>query len=698
MNVPQRPAPRFPSIRWLLAPALAASWLGLTFAQPVLIQPNDPFQRPATGTSISNLRVFNQSANGTELVLAMDYSYDGQRGMVASLLPVIEKRDQKGVSAWFGSDPVTIGAGRGPIAMRVRFFNDEPGVPTGLTTDRVRIMVLDQSGRAVIGGNVFLKTIRWGTDAQVQLPEPKIARGSSERKSREKTEDRSQAEAEQQAKAKAAQEADDRKQAEQQAKAEEKRAAQEKRDAERQAKTEAEAKRKADEKARAEAEAQERQERQQKAEAARQAEREEAARKAAAEAKARQEEKQRRDAEALAAAKSAEERRQLEIAQAREREAAERQAREEARREAERQREAERLAKAEEKRAADQRAQAERQAREEAEARRKAEEKARLEDMAKAEAKARADAAAKPATPPKPTPTPSPTATPAPSSAPAPTTPPPTPTPTPVPAPAPAASPALAPSPAAAPPVLATQLKTKITNVDVVNRSLDRSQMTIGIEFEYRDDLGPQALLGVDVQNTQDPRPGAYFDAKPVEIGRSRRNFALLPVRFNPPADVASQVASYPTDRVLVYLQQAANAARMNVHPATMLLVWRPPGAQARTGAAETANRIELDDFKQNDLHSGYLTVQYHLERGPGKIRVRVYDSKDPASGRWFVAPDRPAQTGKGLQLLAVEVNEDAPIKNATFTADTVEVELLDSTGNVVASLKKAVAMTWAKP
>lgn len=92
--------------------------LGLgPIAQPILTQPN-PFQ-PQTGTGIANLRVTQQSADGTEVVLAMDYSYDGFGGPNAQILPLIEKKDQKGIAAWFGADPVTVGVGKGVISLKV---------------------------------------------------------------------------------------------------------------------------------------------------------------------------------------------------------------------------------------------------------------------------------------------------------------------------------------------------------------------------------------------------------------------------------------------------------------------------------------------------------------------------------------------------------------------------------------------------
>jgi len=47
--------------------------------------------------------------------------------------------------------------------------------------------------------------------------------------------------------------------------------------------------------------------------------------------------------------------------------------------------------------------------------------------------------------------------------------------------------------------------------------------------------------------------------------------------------------------------------------------------------------------------------------------------------------------------LLKVSVPKEAPSPDL-FNADTIEVQMLDSNGAVVASVKKQSAMSWAKP
>src|SRR5688572_23951432 len=156
---------------WLLVFQLCG--LGPLLAQPVLIQPNDPFgQRAPVVMGAENLRVSQQNADGTEALLTLDYTYDGFAGPLALILPVIGKRGQQGVGAWFGSDPVTVGSGRGTISVKVRYFNDEPGVPAMFTSDQVQIFILNRQGTVRLFVVPFLKTIKWGSATARPAPVP----------------------------------------------------------------------------------------------------------------------------------------------------------------------------------------------------------------------------------------------------------------------------------------------------------------------------------------------------------------------------------------------------------------------------------------------------------------------------------------------------------------------------------------------
>ena len=157
-----------------------------------------PMQTQGTfaGNDIRNLRVLNQSADGSEVTLTLDYSYDGGSGSSARLLPVIATKSQQKISSWFGADPVTIPAGHGTISIKVKFFNDEPGAPQQLTTDRIRIMMLTDNGASVIVQSIFTRTIKWGA------PNSQPAETAEEARARQDAEAKASA-----AQAKAAQDA-----------------------------------------------------------------------------------------------------------------------------------------------------------------------------------------------------------------------------------------------------------------------------------------------------------------------------------------------------------------------------------------------------------------------------------------------------------------------------------------------------------
>lgn len=133
------------------------------------------------GNGVQNLRVLKQSDDGSEATFSLDYYYDGGSETTARLFPVIADKSQQKVSRWFGADSVTVPTGHGIISVKVKFFNDEPGAPRELTTDRVRIIMLTENGGSVITQNNFSSTIKWGGPNSPPAPvaQPPPAAGAS---------------------------------------------------------------------------------------------------------------------------------------------------------------------------------------------------------------------------------------------------------------------------------------------------------------------------------------------------------------------------------------------------------------------------------------------------------------------------------------------------------------------------------------
>ena len=458
-------------------------------AQPVLVQPQ---LQSFGGSSLENLRVIKQSADGTEVIFTVDFTYDGVNGPSARILPVIADKKQPKVSSWFGADPVTIGIGHGTISLRVKFFNDDPGVPPQITTDRVRILMLSDVGNSILTQGSFSRTINWGSAGAP----PTTAPPPSE----------------------------------------------------------------VQEQARLQAEAQ-------KA-------------KAAADETARQ-----------------------------------------------------------------QAAEAQRLAEEKA----KADEAARLQ--AAADEKARQAAEAKPLA--------APTAT----------------------------QDAF---------VISPTTRTKISNIDVVNRNMDRTEMTISVEYQYsKSDAMPR--MGVDLTSTDEPSASSYFSSPVADLGRGNRNLVMFPVRLNPDAARSFQRTTLPTDKIWVYLTDRSGA-KSYIFQGTMILVWHlPPAGPTAPVENVPGNSAEIETFKQNDFFGGYITVKYNLTASAGRLHVRVFDSAQPAMADWFAPNDVPVKSGPGLQLVKIGVSPGANSPDV-FNANTIEIQLLDDSGTLMASGQKQTPMSWAKP
>jgi hypothetical protein len=629
-----------------------AGWMLLSLtvsAEPMLIAPQQnliaPQQSQAfAGSSLSNLRVLRQSADGSEAILTIDFTYDGLRGPSARLLPIITDKKKPNISGWFGADPVTISVGHGTVSLKIKFFNDDPGVPPELTTDHVRVMMLTDGGNIFISEGIFYKTIKWGSANAPSISVPELkpedqARLKAEQEQRIAPEQakaeadartaRLKAEADAQAAEQIRQAALAKQLADEKVKAAAEAKAREEAEAKRVAKenAEAEAKQLADEKAKVETEAKAREEARLKLEAEEKAQQEaEAKRLAEEKAKAEAEAKQLADEKVKAEAEE----------KAREEVRLKLKAEEKARQEVEAKQLAEEKAKAE------------------AEAKQLADEKAKVE----AEAKAREEAAKQLAQ-------------------------------------EKAAAASSVRKPAFA---ISSTAKTKVTNIDVVNRNLDRTEMTIAVEYHYSKDDGA-VRMGVDVASTDNPGISDYFSCVAANIGKGSRNFVMFPVKLNSAAAHSLNRRTLPTDKVRIYVINAAGE-KSYIFQGTMMLVWHISGGSEASPTAlaqGSHNTLEIESFKQNDLFSGYVTVKYNLRSSEGHLHLSVYDSANPATAEWFESDDIPIKSGPGLQLVRIDVPKRAHSPDV-FNVDTVEIQMRDAHGSLLASSRNQSPMSWAKP
>ena len=134
-----------------------------------------------------------------------------------------------------------------------------------------------------------------------------------------------------------------------------------------------------------------------------------------------------------------------------------------------------------------------------------------------------------------------------------------------------------------------------------------------------------------------------------------------------------------------------------------MLLGWRIPGAASAVRAVPVApvapaSTVEMDGFKQNNLFSGYVMIKYNLSADGGKIHVRVFDSANPESANWFNSPDVVVKSGTGLTLVKMNVPTSSTGPDLLFKTDSIEIQLLDDSGNNMTSLKTQTPLNWAKP
>jgi hypothetical protein len=252
----------------------------------------------------------------------------------------------------------------------------------------------------------------------------------------------------------------------------------------------------------------------------------------------------------------------------------------------------------------------------------------------------------------------------------------------------------VAPAPRKAPFAISAKARSKVTNIDVVNRNIDRTEMTVAVEYQYnKEDAMPK--LGVDLASTDEPLAADCFTCVPVDIGKGSRNFVMLPVKLNAAAAQNFKQSTLPTDKVWIYLLDDSGQ-KSYIFQGTMLLNWHVPGA-APAPAASPGNTLEIDNFKQNDYFSGYIIVKYNLAIPSGKLRLRIQDSSDPAVAGYFASDDIPVKEGPGQQLVKIGVPKESKSPDV-FSADTIVVQLLSDKNAVLATFKRQTPMSWAKP
>jgi hypothetical protein len=129
--------------------------------------------------------------------------------------------------------------------------------------------------------------------------------------------------------------------------------------------------------------------------------------------------------------------------------------------------------------------------------------------------------------------------------------------------------------------------------------------------------------------------------------------------------------------------------------------MWHPPGGAAAGAVAAApagpASTAQIGDVKQNNAFSGSVLVRYNLGVDSGRIHVRVYDSAKPESAGWFQSEDVPIKSGPGLNLVNFKVPPESK-GPAIFSADTIEITLLDDKDKVLTTVKTTSNMSWAKP
>jgi len=568
---------------------------------------------PKFGNTIRNLRITHVSEDKTEVTLTFEYSYDGLHGPSAVIVPVIEKQGERKASSWFGCDPITVPKGEGTVSIKVRYFNDEPNVPDELTTDKVRVLILNNTKTAIISGAPFIKKINWGKKIQENMPslEKPSLPDLQEKKPKEFLNKTTNFDNIATQKIETAHQKPDVISSQFQS-APKPVTKQLEKPTEPMPTSSTSLK--------------------QKEPASTIEIKPSTSMPSIKESTPTNLETQPRETQLQKQTlpsdnQSFENRTQLLHGVT--------------------------TQKTEELK----------------------DKTAQLppsEPSKNVAQNTKAMAAGKST---------------------------------------PAQASAVKPAATYAPqvqiqqsqtPAVTTQnknIQTKITNIDVVNRSIDRSQITIGVEYEYKDRLLSPAL-DIAIFSKDAPESENYFSSIPSPIGGSRRNFCLFSVKFNPPQEAIKQNQIFTTDTISIYLTSPSLTEKQLLFSGILLLSWRQPSTtiqalpSVRTSPLE--NSIAIERFGQNAMHSGYAVIKYKLINDSAIIRIKLSDVKHPETASYFEFNDVKINKGSGIQYVEFNVR-NLPTVPKVFQANLLEIDLIDTKGKILATLTKNVPMVWAK-
>jgi hypothetical protein len=242
---------------------------------------------------------------------------------------------------------------------------------------------------------------------------------------------------------------------------------------------------------------------------------------------------------------------------------------------------------------------------------------------------------------------------------------------------------------------LSSKEKSAVLNIEVLSRSLDRNEVMLGFEFEYKEQF-QQPVFGITAMSDALPQLKDYFVCLTSLPTSARRNFGIVTISFQPPEAVTG-LTEAKTDKFVVHVQDSVTGQRFDLAERRMPIEWRLRD-EKKSSILRERNEVEVTEVKTKNASSAEVTVRYRLLSGEARVEVAMHDLNNVLTASYLEYDEAKIPAGTGQCVLRVRVETDSKSPRDIFHSNVVDVQLADTKGNVLARTSRQAPIVWVRP
>ncbi|HEX7860610.1 MAG TPA: serine/threonine-protein kinase [Verrucomicrobiae bacterium] len=242
---------------------------------------------------------------------------------------------------------------------------------------------------------------------------------------------------------------------------------------------------------------------------------------------------------------------------------------------------------------------------------------------------------------------------------------------------------------------LRSDRQTIVTAIEILSRSSDLNEVTVGVEFELRDSL-QRPQFGIEAISAARPEVKHYFTHPTFLPGATRRSFAVMTLAFQPPEAVTG-LPQAMTEKLMVYLQDAATGMRYDLAEQSIPIQWRMRHGTKPSKLGER-DEIEVTEVKVKNASSALVNVRYKVLNGEARVNVAMQDLNNALTASYLTYDKITVNAGQGQCEVGVRVEASSRSPKDIFHSNVVDVNLVDTNGVILARFSRQAPIVWVRP